>query len=129
MITPHILTMPKQSHTKKRCYFYYCLSAYSLSCVQLFETPWTAAHQALLSIGFSRQKYWSGLPFPSPGNLPDQGSNPNLWHWQLGSLPLGHQGSPVVKWHFTSKSDTFAFSDNSYLLSLENRELSLLVAQ
>ena len=37
-----------------------------LSCVRLFATPWTVAHRAPLSIGFSRQEYWSGLPFPSP---------------------------------------------------------------
>ena len=43
----------------------------SLSCVQLLATPWTVAHQAPPSMGFSRQEYWSGLPFPSPGNLPD----------------------------------------------------------
>ena len=42
-----------------------------LSCVQLFATPWTVAHQAALSMEFSRQEYWSGLPFPTPGNLPD----------------------------------------------------------
>ena len=39
--------------------------------VQLFTTPWTVAHQALLSMGFSRQEYWSGLPCPPPGELPD----------------------------------------------------------
>ena len=39
--------------------------------VQLFETPWTVAHEAPLSMGFSRQEYWSGLPFPPPGDLPD----------------------------------------------------------
>ena len=39
--------------------------------VRLFATPWTVAHQAPLSMGFSRQEYWSGLPFPSPGDLPD----------------------------------------------------------
>ena len=38
-----------------------------------FETPWTVAHQDPLSMGFPRQKYWSGLPFPSPGNLPNPG--------------------------------------------------------
>ena len=48
----------------------------SLSRVRLFVTPWTVAPQAPLSIGFSRQKYWSGLPFPSPGNLPDPGIEP-----------------------------------------------------
>ena len=46
------------------------------SCVWLFGTPWTVAHQALLSMGFSRQEYWSGLPFPSPGDLLDTGMEP-----------------------------------------------------
>ena len=45
----------------------------SLSCVRLFETPWTVAYQAPRSMGFSRQEYWSGLPFPSPGDLPNPG--------------------------------------------------------
>ena len=44
-----------------------------LSCVQLFVTPWTITHQAPLSMGFSRQEYWSGLPFPTPGDLPNPG--------------------------------------------------------
>ena len=47
----------------------------SLSQVQLFMTPWTATCQAPLSLGFSRQEYWSGLPFPSPGNLPNPDGN------------------------------------------------------
>ena len=46
-------------------------AAASLSRVQFFSTPWTTAHQAPLSMGFPRQGYWSGLPFPSPGDLPD----------------------------------------------------------
>ena len=46
------------------------------SCVWLFVTPWTVAGQAPLSLGFSRQQYWSGLPFPPPGDLPDQGIKP-----------------------------------------------------
>ena len=53
--------------------------AFSLShfsCVQLFVTPWTVALQAPLPMGFSRQEYWSGLPFPSPGDLPDPGIEP-----------------------------------------------------
>ena len=53
-----------------------CVHARSLTCVQLFVTPWTAAHQAPLSVGFPRQEYWSGLPFPSPGDLPDPGIEP-----------------------------------------------------
>ena len=47
-----------------------------LSHVRLFVTPWTVAHQAPLSMGFSRQEYWSGLPFPSPGVLSDSGIEP-----------------------------------------------------
>ena len=48
----------------------------SPSCARLFLTPWTAAHQALLSMRFSRQGYWSGLPFPSPGDFPHPGIKP-----------------------------------------------------
>ena len=48
----------------------------SLSRVQLFATLWTVAYQAPLSMGFSRQEYWSGVPFPSPGDLPDTGIKP-----------------------------------------------------
>ena len=44
-----------------------------LSRVRLFETPWVVAHQTPLSMGFPRQEYWIGLPFPSPGDLPDPG--------------------------------------------------------
>ena len=44
--------------------------------VRLFATPWTVARQAPLSMGFSRQEYWSGLPFPPPGDLPDPGIEP-----------------------------------------------------
>ena len=47
-----------------------------LSCVLLFSTPWTVAYQALPSMGFSRQEYWSGFPFPSPGDLPNPGIEP-----------------------------------------------------
>ena len=61
------------------------------SCVQLFATPWTVALQAPLSMGFSRQEYWSGLQCPPLGDLPNQERNPSLLtllHWQVGSLPL-----------------------------------------
>ena len=49
-----------------------------LSCVRLFVTPWTIAYQAPLPIGFSGQEYWSGLPFPSSGNLSDPGIEPRV---------------------------------------------------
>ena len=63
---------------------------------RLFVTPWTVAHQAPLSIGFSRQEYWSGFPFPSPGDLPNPGIEPmspalqadSLWYEPLGKLTL-----------------------------------------
>ena len=54
-------------------YTHIYMYAQSLSHVQLSATPWTIASQAPLSIGFSRQEYWSGLPFPSPGDLPELG--------------------------------------------------------
>ena len=49
---------------------------------------------ALLSMGFPRQEYWSGLPFPSPGDLPNPGIKPTSPVWQADSLPLGHLGRP-----------------------------------
>ena len=64
-----------------------CAEVKSLSHVQLFATPWTAASQAPLSMGFSRQQYWSGLPFPSPGDLPDSGIEPRSPALQAGALP------------------------------------------
>ena len=55
-----------------------------LSRVQLFAAPWTVAHQARLSMECSRQKYWSWLPFPTPGDLLDQGSNLHLCVFCIG---------------------------------------------
>ena len=68
----------------------------SLSRVQLFATPWTVAHQASLSMEFTRQEYRSGLPFPSPEDLPNLGIE--LWSpaLQAYSLPFELQGSPVI---------------------------------
>ena len=55
-------------------FIYECVK--SLSRVWLFSTPWTVAYQVPPSMGFSRQEYWSGLPFPSPGDLPNSGIEP-----------------------------------------------------
>ena len=60
---------------------YTCLSekkVKSLSHVRLFATPWSVAYQAPLSMGFPRQEYWSGLPFPPPGDLPHAGTEPQV---------------------------------------------------
>ena len=59
----------------------------SLSRVRLFATPWTVAYQASPSMGFSRQEYWSGLPFPSPGDLPNPGIEPGSLALQTDTLP------------------------------------------
>ena len=66
--------------------------------VQLFETPWSIALQAPLSMGFSRQEYLRGLPCPPPGDLLDPGmkvESPASPALQADSLPLSHQGSPI----------------------------------
>ena len=69
----------------------------SLSRVQLFETPWTVAYQAPLSMGFSRQECWSGLPFPSPGDLPDPGIEPWSPALQADALPSEPPGGASGK--------------------------------
>ena len=63
------------------------------SCIRHFATPWTTwtlARQAPLSMEFSRQEYWSRLPFLPQGIFLTQGLNPCLLHWQADSLPLQH---------------------------------------
>ena len=61
-----------------------------------FVTPWIAAHQAPLSMEFSRQEYWSGVPFPSPGDLPDLGIEPWSPVLQVNSLPFEPPGNPLA---------------------------------
>ena len=81
------------------CYCHRGLSVYVfvLSRIWLFVIPWTAACQAPLSMGFSRQEYWSGCHFLFQWIFPTQGSNPcllGLLNWQAGSLPLEPPGKP-----------------------------------
>jgi len=68
----------------------------SLSRVRLFATPWTVAYQASLSMGFSRQEYWSGLPFPSPGDLPDPGIEPGSPTLEADTLTSEPPGKPTL---------------------------------
>ena len=70
-----------------------CLLSH-FSCVQLFATPWTVTLLSPLSVGFFRQQYWSGLPFPSPGNLPNPGIKPRYPALQADSLPFEPPGKP-----------------------------------
>ena len=65
-----------------------------LSHAQLFATPWMVAHQAPPSRGFSRQEYWSGLPFPSPGDLPDPGIEPRSPALEADALTSEPPGKP-----------------------------------
>ena len=69
-----------------------------------FLTPWAVPCQASPSMGFPRQEYWNGLPFPLQGIFPTQGSNGCLLQWQVDSLPLSHLGSPAAAAAAAAKS-------------------------
>ena len=78
-----------------------CAVLSHFSCIRLFETPWTIALQVPLSMGFPGQEYWSGLPCPPPGDLPNPGikpSSPVSPALQADSLLLSHQGSILFVW-------------------------------
>ena len=66
----------------------------SLSRVRLFVIPWTVTYQAPPSMGFSKQELWSGLPFPSPGDLPNPGIEPGSPALQADALPFEPPGKP-----------------------------------
>ena len=69
----------------------------SLSCVRLFVTPWTVVYQAPQSMEFSRQEYWRGLPFPSPGDLSNPGIEPGSSTLQADTLPSELPGKPISR--------------------------------
>ena len=77
----------------------------SLSCVYLLVTPWTVAHQAPLSMGFSRQEYWSRVPCPPPGDLPDTGTEPGSPALQADSLPSEPPRKPPAQMKAALLSD------------------------
>ena len=75
-----------------------CVCMCAQSCAAL-QFPWTVAHQSPLSMGFSRQEYWDGLAFPTPGDLPNPGIEPRPPTLQADSLPPEPQGSPrILEW-------------------------------
>ena len=92
----------------------------SLSYVQLFATPWTVAYKAPPSMGNSRQEYWSGLPFPSPGDLPDPGIEPGSPTLQADALGSDPPGKPNIHIRHPKKTvliDTKVLIDTNHLHS------------
>ena len=110
-ILRHQIRRPFVQNCSFQCFVLYYLQTslanYTFQLLLLFSAmsrptlcnPWTVAHQAPQSVGFPRQEYWSGLPFPPPGALPD----PGIQHWQVSpawqvdSLLLSHLGSPDIR--------------------------------
>ena len=93
-----------------------CVCAQSLSLVQLFVTPWTVIHQAPLSMEFSRQEPWIGLPFPPPGDLPDpriELMSPASPALLVDSLPLVPPGKPPVFGYIVFKMISLGVSENT----------------
>ena len=82
------------AHLPVQCHFKLVVVVVIQSCPTLWD-PMTVAHQAPLSMGFSRQEYWSGLPFPSPGNFPDPGIESGSLALQEDSLPSELPGKPL----------------------------------
>ena len=83
-------------------------------------TLWTVARQAPLSMAFSWQEYWGGLPFPPPGDLPDPGTRLlGLLHWQADSFPLSHQGNPCI-----NSNDTYQSSFHRLSTGLSSFQMS-----
>ena len=72
-------------------------------------TPWTVGHQAPLSMGFPRPEYWSGLPFPSPGDLPDPGNEPGSPALQVDSLPSESPGKLRIGWVCPISNDEYPY--------------------
>ena len=109
---------PKRPHIVWFYLYETSACAYSLSCVWLVATPGTVAHQAPLSMGFSRQKSWSGLPCPPPGDRPNSGSNPGLPHCRQILYHLSHQGSPYE----TSRTEKFTETEGQWMVAESWRE-------
>ena len=93
------------SHLALDFIFDYCFSLFVCVCllsrfslVHLFATLWTVAHQVSLSMGFSRQEHWNGLPCPPPGNLPHPGIKPRSPALQVDSLPAELPGKPFIQY-------------------------------
>ena len=90
-----IITEKGTSRIQTQAVWFWNVNVKSLSCVRLFVTPWAVAYQAPLSMGFSRQQYWSGSPFPSPRDLPNPGIEPGFPALQTDALPSKSPGNSL----------------------------------
>ena len=99
----------------------YCYCLVAILVANYFVTPWTVTCQTPLPTSFPRQEYWSGLPFPSPGDLPNPGIEPCLPHCRQTLYHLSHQGSPpyintlYILSLLNSRPDTIIGTDNMFL--------------
>ena len=98
------------------------MTSKSLSHVWLFATPWTVTPQTSLSMGFPRQEYWSGLPFPSPGDLPDTGMEPGfpalqeiLCHMSLHCLDVEEPKIHITQWKKPIQKGYLWYNSNTLL--------------
>ena len=105
LVHRHLLSVLSPRMRPRFCVLFLCLAVFkeserkkvkSCSRVWLFVTPWTVAYQAPPSIRFSRQEYWSGLPFPSPGNLPDPEIEPRSPALEAEALTSEPPGKPAI---------------------------------
>ena len=109
-----LICMDWKNHLSPSFSALFCVCAYS--CVQLFTTPWIIACQAPLSVEFSRQEYWSGLPFLSPEDLPDPRIEPRSPTMQTYCLPSEPPGKPPAifwsskNWRVLTRILLFSFS-------------------
>ena len=107
----------------------------SLSRVRLFATPWTVAHQALLSMEFSGQEYGSGLPFPSPGDLPDLGiesaslRSPALTGRFFTSVPPGKPSRHYARCQNTEKNLSCLCGNGAFKFSIQPEGWNTYVAE
>ena len=85
-------------------------------------TPWTVAYQAPLSIEFSRQEYWSGLPFPSPGDLPDLGIEPRSLALQADALPFEPRRKPYCHLTASLKVGKMKLLGYVYFATIKNKK-------
>ena len=115
-VTSHILPWVKVSSILVCVCVYACVCVCTLSRVQLFVTPCTVAHQALLSMRFSRKEYWSGLPFPPPWDLPTSGTEPMSLALAGGLFTTEPPGKLQFSTCFSLILDVFCLAYKNWIL-------------